>query len=105
MFVGEPSSVFKKANFVSMSKATSENDNSYHSCNSRKSELWNGKSELCPEHHTLFKPSLSNCQKKAKKSIVEIFVLGQIVEAANAPEDISTYVLKENKVKMIRPKV
>ena len=30
--------------------------------------------------------------------------MGQIVEAANPPEDISTYVLKENKVKMIRPK-
>ena len=26
------------------------------------------------------------------------------MEAANPPEDISTYVLKENKVKMIRPK-
>ena len=34
----------------------------------------------------------------------DFFVLGQIVEAANPPEDISTYVLKENKVKMIRPK-
>ena len=34
----------------------------------------------------------------------DFFVLGQIVEAANPPEDIATYVLKENKVKMIRPK-
>ena len=30
--------------------------------------------------------------------------MGQVVEAANPPEDISSYVLKENKVKMIRPK-
>ena len=30
--------------------------------------------------------------------------LGQIVEATNPPEDISTYVLKENEVKMMRPK-
>ena len=30
--------------------------------------------------------------------------MGQIVEDANLPEDISTYVLKENKVKMFRPK-
>ena len=141
LFVGEPSSVFKKANFVSMSKEPQKmiipiifwgslarwHQNSC--CYFRKWNwfwggflwqgvgkvwvlrfttvgLWNGKSELCREHHTLFKPSLSNCpKKKAKKSIIEIFVLGQIVETANPPEDISTYVLKENKVKMIRPKV
>ena len=30
--------------------------------------------------------------------------MGQIVEAANPPEDILTYVLKANKIKMIRPK-
>lgn len=30
--------------------------------------------------------------------------MGQIVEATNPPENISTYVLKENEVKMMRPK-
>ena len=30
--------------------------------------------------------------------------MGQILEVANPPEDISTYILKENEVKMIRPK-
>ena len=44
--------------------------------------------------------------KKNQKKIYycDFFVLGQIVEAANPPEDISTYVLKANEVKIIRPK-
>ena len=41
-----------------------------------------------------------------KKKIFDcdFFVLGQIIETANSPEGISTLVLKENEVKMIRPK-
>lgn len=43
--------------------------------------------------------------KKSKKIYYcDFFVTGQIVEASNLPEEISTYVLKENEVKMIRPK-
>ena len=32
------------------------------------------------------------------------FIIEQIVEVSNPPEDISTYVLKENEVRMVRPK-
>ena len=31
------------------------------------------------------------------------YVLGQIVEASNTPQDVSSYTLKENEVKMVKP--
>ena len=39
-----------------------------------------------------------------KKYYSDLFILGQIVEASNPPEDMSTYILKENKVYMVRLK-
>ena len=78
LFVGELSSVFKRASYVSMSKATAKNDSNV---------------------------STKIVAAKFEKEIYycDFYIFGQIVEAANLPEDISTYVLKENKVKMIRP--
>ena len=58
-----------------------------------------------PENTILYLNQAYLTVKENKKIYYcDSFVLGQIVEAANPPEDISTYVLKENKVKMIRPK-
>ena len=58
-----------------------------------------------PENTILYLNQAYLTVKENKKIYYcDFFVLGQIVEAANPPEDISTYVLKENKVKMIRPK-
>lgn len=44
----------------------------------------------------------SNQHYYKKKTQKDFFVLGQIVESANPPEGISTYVLKENDVKMAK---
>ena len=67
--------------------------------------LWDGKSELSGEHHTVSELGLSNCKKKPQKIYYcDFFVLGHIGEATNMPEDISSQVLKENEVKMIKLK-
>ena len=43
--------------------------------------------------------------KKNKKNFYcDFFILGQLVQAANPPEDISTYQLNKGEVKMVRPK-
>ena len=58
-----------------------------------------------PENTTLYLNQAYLTVKKIKRIyICDFFTLEQIVEAANPPEDNSTYVLKENEVKMIRPK-
>ena len=43
---------------------------------------------------------------KIKQSIcyADYYILGQIIEALNAPEDTSSYVRKEREVKIIRPR-
>ena len=43
-------------------------------------------------------------KKNKKIYYCDFFIVGQIVEASNPPEDMSTYVLKESEVKMVRPK-
>ena len=43
-------------------------------------------------------------KKSKKKYYCDFFILSQIVEASNRPEDMSTYILKENEVKMVRTK-
>ena len=43
--------------------------------------------------------------KKNKRILYcDYFVLGQIVEASTPPQDMSTYTLKENELKVVRPK-
>ena len=98
LFVGEPSNVFKKANLMSMSKASTQDDRNVNTkilaaifwkwnCFWRdfpwrglasvwflrftKVRLLNGKSEVSGEHHTASKSDLSNCQKK---SLIVIFL-------------------------------
>ena len=58
-----------------------------------------------PEN-TLFYLNQSYLTVKKNKKIYYcgFFIVGQIVEASNPPEDMSTYVLKKNEVKMARPK-
>ena len=43
--------------------------------------------------------------KKNKKIFYcDYFILGQIIESSNPPENIPPYTLKKNEVQMIRPK-
>ena len=43
--------------------------------------------------------------KKYKKIFYcDYFILGQIVESSNPPQDVSSQTLKENRVKMVRPR-
>ena len=43
-------------------------------------------------------------KKNKKIYCCDFFIVEQIVEALNPPEYMSTYVLKENEVRMVRPK-
>ena len=90
MLVDESSNILKKANLVSMSKTTTENDRNvstkiaavtfeneigsekvsgervwrqYGFFDSRKPNCGMEKSELSREYHTVFKSGLPNCQK------------------------------------------
>ena len=58
------------------------------------------------QENTLFYVNQAYLTVKKSKKIFncDYFVLGQIVESSNPPEDISSYTLKENEVTMIRPK-
>ena len=58
-----------------------------------------------PEN-TLFYINQAYLTVKNNKKIFycNYFILGQIVESSNPPENISPYTLKENEVRMIRPK-
>ena len=76
-----------------MSKATTENN--------RKSNL--GMEKVNYSENKILYLNQGYLTVK-KKSYCDFYILGQILEALNPPEDISTYVLKENEVKMIRPK-
>ena len=58
-----------------------------------------------PENTLLY---LNQCYLTVKKNkkiyCCDFFIIGKIVEASNPPEDMSTYVLREKEVKMVRPK-
>ena len=58
------------------------------------------------QENTLFYVNQAYLTVKKNKKIFycDYFVPGQIVESSNPPEDISSYTLKENEVRMIRPK-
>ena len=43
-------------------------------------------------------------QKSKKIFYGDHFLIGQIIEASNPPENINSYVCKENEVKFFRPK-
>ena len=128
LFVGELSSVFKRASYVSMSKATAKNDSNVSTkivaakfekeigfeevagervwrqngfFDSRKSDY--GIEKVNYPENTILHLNQAYLTVKKKIYYCDFYILGQIVEAANLPEDISTYILKENEVKMIRP--
>ena len=56
--------------------------------------------------NTLFYLSQSHLTVKKNKNIFyfDCFIIGQIVESSNPPQDVSSYTLKENEVKMVRPR-
>ena len=49
-------------------------------------------------------PSYLIVKKNKEIYYCDFFILWQIVESSNPPQDISSYTLKENKVKIVRPK-
>ena len=58
-----------------------------------------------PENTLFYLNQLYLTAKKNKKIYYcDFFIIGQIVEVPNPPEDMSTYILKKNEVKMVRPK-
>ena len=58
-----------------------------------------------PENSLLYiNQSYFTVKKKKKNFYCDFFILGQLVQAANPPEDISTYQLNKGEVKMVRPK-
>ena len=56
--------------------------------------------------NTFFYLNQSYLTKKKNKEIsyCDYFIIGQIVESSNPPQDVSSYTLKENEVKMVRPR-
>ena len=101
--VDESSNILRKANLVSISKTTTENDRNvrtkiaaatfgneissekvsgegvwkqYGFFDSRKSDCGMEKSELSGEYHTVFKSGLSNCQKNQKNLHLWFFYFG-----------------------------
>ena len=130
-FVREALCVFKKANLVSISKATTENDRNISTeivaatfekeirskevsgkrvwkrfCHfdARKS-VYGMEKVNYPENTIIYLNQAYLTAKNIQKIYYcDFFTLGQIVGASNPPEDMSTYVLKKNEVKMIRPK-
>ena len=124
-------SVFKKANLVSMSKATTENDRNistkivaatfenkidpeevchervwkqYGFFDVRKSDYSMEKVNFPENILFLLNKSYLTVKKNKKIYNCDFFIVGQKVEVSNLPEDMSTYVLKKNKVKMVRQK-
>ena len=120
---------FKKANLVSMSKATTANDKNlgtkivattfeneigfeevseervsrkFGYFNARKSSYSMEKVNF-PEN-TLLYMNQSYLTIKKKIFCCDFYIIGQIVGSSNPPQDISSYTLKENEVKMVRPK-
>ena len=53
---------------------------------------------------TLFYLNQAYLTVKKKKIYCDFFILGQIVESSNPPQNVSSYTLKENEVKMVRPR-
>ena len=73
--------------------------------NTRKSGYSMEKVVNFPENLLFYlNQSYLTIKKNKKIYYCDFFIIGQIVQASNPPEDMSTYVLKENKVKMFRPK-
>ena len=56
-----------------------------------------------PEN-TLFYVNQSYPTVKKKIFYSEYFVIGQVVESPNPPQDVSSCTLKENVVKVVRPR-
>ena len=116
VFLG--SSGFKKANLVLMTKATTDNDKnistkivaatfengvwtSFGYFDARKSDCSMVKVNF-PDNMLLYINQAFLIVKKNKNC--DYYVLGHIVETSDTPQDISSYTLKENKVKMVRPR-
>ena len=49
-------------------------------------------------------PSIIDSKKNKDIFYCNFFILGQRVESSNPPQDVSSYTLKENKLKMVRPR-
>ena len=119
VFLG--SSGFKKANLVLMTKATTDNDKNISTkivaatfengiwklfgyFDARKSDCSMVKVNF-PDNMLLYINQAFLIVKKNKKIFYcDYYVLGHIVETSDTPQDISSYTLKENKVKMVRPR-
>ena len=43
-------------------------------------------------------------QKNKKMFYADYFLIGQMIEVSNPPENIDTYICKEREVKLVRPK-
>ena len=120
---------FKKANLVSMRRATTENDknvstnfiaamfeNDIESGEVSGERIWRNSGYFGSTkpyysmekvnflENTLFYVNQSYLSVTKKKIFYsEYFVIGQVVEASNPPQDVFFYTLKETEVKMVRP--
>ena len=122
---------FKKANFMILSKASIEknrnvNTNFFAATIENQNEtvdvfgekIWkkhgffnaiksdfNMEKVNYPENTLFYINQVYLTVKKNKKMFhCDYFILGQIIESSNPPENISSYTLKKNEVRIIRPK-